>query len=63
MAIRESRGGGGVNKIIAQIEIPAIEELLAAIEEHEALTKQLEENAMKIHTLYLQINLKLKENQ
>lgn len=52
-----------MGKVIAQIEIPEMEELQAAIKEHNDLTKQLEENARKINTLYLQINLKLKENQ
>lgn len=52
-----------MNKIVAHIEIPEMEELQKAIDEHAALTKSLEENAMKIRNLQLTINLKLKEDQ
>lgn len=53
----------GLGRVVAHIELPEMEELQKEIDNHVALTKQLEENAMKIRNLQLQINLKLKENQ
>ncbi|MBQ5675013.1 MAG: hypothetical protein IIV45_08050 [Lachnospiraceae bacterium] len=52
-----------MNRIIAQIEIPEMEELEKAIDTHRELTQRLEENVREIRAIYLQINLKLKENQ
>ena len=53
----------GLGRVVAHIELPEMEELQKAIDNHIALTKQLEKNAMKIRDLQLQINFKLQENQ
>lgn len=52
-----------MSKIIAQIELPEMDELLKTIEKHRELLEELRRNALKMNDLYLQINFKLKENQ